>query len=680
MFRYFLLISLGATAVILLVAGFAARLVLRDYVLREAQADAVRTSVAIHEFTMRHGFVRTDRDGKKVLTVPEEKLVTLDQGLRTLVVPFDILKLRLYDTEMRIIYCTDGEVAGKDSSRDAGLAAALAGTPVSRYFTGERAADIAAEAGQRATVVKTYVPVRGLERGIVIGALEIDKDVTEDLATARKAVIRGGLVLLAVVCAAFGALSLLMYRAGRAIDSSDAVLRESEEKYRQLFSASDAIVIFDGMTGKVVDANDAAIDLYGYTRDELLKLSLEDLCSGAESSQWANLFAGGGLKKAQVSCHRKKGGKTFPAEITAGGFMMRNRRLFFCLITDITERKRAEDEIQSLARFPDENPHPVLRVSGGGVVLYANEASSPLLEAWHSGHGQLLPTTWHRFVRDALDSKSVCRTEVKCDGLIFSLTFAPVAEANYVNVHALDITDRKRAEEALARHATELAALNKELEAFAHSVSHGLRAPLRSMQSFSQLLLEDCRDKLDEQGKDYLRRICSAGRQMEELIDDLLNLSRATRGEMKREVVDMTALARGIAEELRRAQPQRNVDCVIHDGLIAHADKGLMSIALEHLLDNAWKFTSKCPEARIECGAMEIDGKRTYFIRDDGAGFDSAYAHRLFEAFQRLHAATDFPGTGIGLATVQHIVRRHGGRIWAEGAVDRGATFFFTLE
>lgn len=239
--------------------------------------------------------------------------------------------------------------------------------------------------------------------------------------------------------------------------------------------------------------------------------------------------------------------------------------------------------------------------------------------------------------------------------------------------------DAAELEERVAERTFELVAVNKELEAFAYSVSHDLRAPLRGIDGFSQALLEDYADRLDAEGQDYLRRVQAASQRMGGLIDDLLNLSRVTRGEMHRETVDLSGLAQMITSEIQQREPERQVEFVIADGLVARGDARLLQVVLENLLGNAWKFTAKHPRARIEFGVTRHNEKREYFVRDDGVGFDIAYADKLFGAFQRLHSATEFEGTGIGLATVQRIIRRHGGRVWAEGAVEEGATFYFTL-
>lgn len=251
----------------------------------------------------------------------------------------------------------------------------------------------------------------------------------------------------------------------------------------------------------------------------------------------------------------------------------------------------------------------------------------------------------------------------------------------------VEVQERQQAEQAvrtinqgLQRAIIELQAMNKELEAFSYSVSHDLRAPLRSIDGFSQALLEDYYEHLDLTGQDYLRRIRAATQRMGHLIDDLLNLSRVMRSDMYLESVDLSILAQDICTELQQSQPERQVDFVIQTGLISQGDHRLLQVLLANLLHNAWKFTSKHTHARIEFGTLSTENSiPVYFVRDDGAGFDMAYANKLFKPFQRLHSTIEFSGNGIGLATVQRIVHRHGGRVWAEAAVDQGATFYFTL-
>ena len=242
-----------------------------------------------------------------------------------------------------------------------------------------------------------------------------------------------------------------------------------------------------------------------------------------------------------------------------------------------------------------------------------------------------------------------------------------------------EVTVRKRAEEKVQKANTELTAVNDELETFSYSVSHDLRAPLRGIDGFSQALLEDYSDNLDDEGKDYLNRVRKATQRMGVLIDDLLTLSRITRSEMKQETVDLSAIARAVAAELQETQTERHIEFVITEGLTANGDARLLQVVLENLLGNAWKFTSKHARAKIEFDAVQHNGKLAYFVRDDGVGFDMAHADKLFGAFQRLHSDIEFSGTGIGLATMQRIIRRHGGEVWAEGEIEQGATFYFTL-
>jgi signal transduction histidine kinase len=225
----------------------------------------------------------------------------------------------------------------------------------------------------------------------------------------------------------------------------------------------------------------------------------------------------------------------------------------------------------------------------------------------------------------------------------------------------------------------ELAALNREIEAFSYSVSHDLRAPLRSMNGFSLALLEDYEGKLDDQGRDYLHRIRAASERMGRLIDELLGLSRVTRYELAVRAVDLSAIAREIAASLAQQQPDRSVRWEIEDDIVVQADKSLAQIAMQNLLENSWKFTGKTADAVIRVGRTEHEGQPVCFVSDNGVGFDMTYADRLFGAFQRLHHESDFTGTGIGLAIVHRIIRRHEGLIWAQAKPGQGATFYFTF-
>jgi signal transduction histidine kinase len=255
------------------------------------------------------------------------------------------------------------------------------------------------------------------------------------------------------------------------------------------------------------------------------------------------------------------------------------------------------------------------------------------------------------------------------------LTFNAQRGTRLAETTAQNIVLEQRVRERTAA----LEATNRELESFTYSASHDLRAPLRSIDGFINVLEEDYADRLDEDGRDALRRVSAAAKRMDVLIDDLLQLSRLTRAELNAETVDLSKIARGIAAELKARDPARDVVFEIPPKLEVRGDLRLLTVALDNLLGNAWKFTGKNPQARIELGTMAKDGLTVYFVRDDGAGFDMANATNLFTPFHRLHSVSEFPGTGIGLATVRRIVQRHGGRAWGEGETGKGATFYFTL-
>ena len=269
-------------------------------------------------------------------------------------------------------------------------------------------------------------------------------------------------------------------------------------------------------------------------------------------------------------------------------------------------------------------------------------------------------------------------------GVIFSLLVV-------IYILVLNIHRRKRAEAAIremnneleervAERTRELAVANQELEAFSYSVSHDLRAPLRSIDGFSQILTEDYETALDATGKDYLKRIRAASEKMAALIDDILRLSRVSRSEIDKQPVDLSALAKDVVAELLEAQPERKVVFDLMPGMSCVADRQLLRIALVNLFGNALKYSAPREETRLRFEAVVEDNKPVYCIRDNGVGFDMAYADKLFGAFQRLHSSQEFAGSGIGLAIVDRIIRKHGGRIWAESAPEQGAAFFFTLQ
>lgn len=272
------------------------------------------------------------------------------------------------------------------------------------------------------------------------------------------------------------------------------------------------------------------------------------------------------------------------------------------------------------------------------------------------------------------------------DGRTVRINHLALSDGGYVATHedvseVIEARSARALADARATLVAELERKNKELEAFSYTVSHDLRTPLRAIDGFSCAILDDYSDRLDEMGQNHLKRIRQAAQRMGELIDDILQLSRVTRTEMSLCRVDLSSMARDIVDVLQRQNSDHDVDVVIGEGLVAEADRGMIRIVLENLLGNAWKFTRDVPHPLVEFGAKcaKLGDEAAYFVRDNGAGFDMACVDKLFRPFQRLHPEKDFPGTGIGLATIHRVIDRHGGRVWAEGAVGEGASFHFTL-
>ena len=406
----------------------------------------------------------------------------------------------------------------------------------------------------------------------------------------------------------------------------------------------------------------------------------------------------------------RKDQSEFPVEISLSPIETDDGRLVSSAIRDITDRKRAEDKVAELnGRFRsllETAPDAMVLVGEDGSIVLVNAQTEKL---FGYARAELLGNTVEMLVPPRFRGKHPQqRSQYFADPKVrpmgaglelyglrkdqsefpVEISLSPIEtdDGRLVSSAIRDITERKRAEdkvrelhESEQRHSAQVEAANKELEAFSYSVSHDLRAPLRSIDGFSMALIEDYAGVLDADAKRLLDRIRAATQRMARLIDDLLNLARVTRSEMRYEVVNLSAMAKAVLAELQSGDPQRHVECVVGESVIGHGDSRLLRVVLENLLGNAWKFTMNKPQARIELGVSRQDGAPVYFVRDDGPGFDMTYVDKLFGTFQRLHAASEFPGTGIGLASVRRIIQRHGGRTWAEGAVGKGATFSFTL-
>lgn len=548
--------------------------------------------------------------------------------------------------------------------------------------------------------------------------------------------------------------------------TNQARLRQSEDDFRRLFERNPLpIYIYDLETLRFLEVNQAAVERYGYSRDEFLRMRITDIRPPEEVPRLIE-YINQSLSTVELPGkwrHQRRDGTLMDVNLVLIQLEFGGRRAAQVIVEDITEKLALERQQQQLTielqrrvqelttiyqvsqrlqrlRKPELLAQDVLEVlketlgSEHCAVLLIDETGSRLfpfvfnlhgpvadapeneryreafsieegLTGWVARHGESL-----RIADVSLDARyRQIRADIRselCVPLRSGERIIGVVDVESAKLDAWSADDQRlletiaaqigialenaelyaqaqqhaaELEHRVAERTAELRQSNAELEAFAWSVSHDLRAPLRAMEGFSQALLEEYLPQLDAAGQGYLRRVIAASHRMAELIDDLLYLSRITRHTIQRQRVNLSLLAREIIDDLRRAQPQRTVEFVMADDLVVEGDERLLRVALENLLGNAWKFTAGRDPARIEFGRKEDSGNPVYFIRDNGVGFEMAFADKLFIPFQRLHSTHEFSGTGIGLAIVERIIHRHVGRLWAEGRVGEGATFYFTL-
>jgi PAS domain S-box-containing protein len=528
-------------------------------------------------------------------------------------------------------------------------------------------------------------------------------DVTEVGKPFRKAAYAA--IALAIFCIICG--SLLFIRVTNPLLQS---ILKNEEKFRSLFNASASTITISDLTGRFLEVNDTACKNLEYEREDLLNLSIGDITSPGFEDKVDEIFN----RLPELDClsyeseYIAKSGRLIAVQVNAKAIEYNNAKAILSIAVDISERRRIEREKAKLLDVIEKSLNEIYIFDALALkFVYANQGALKNIGYTMDEMSAMTPldikpeftlNLFNEIIYPLLGKEKerqiFATVHRRKDGStypveIFLQLIESGAERLFLAV-VNDITERKAAERKIRElneqleqrvrdRTAQLESANKELEAFAYSVSHDLRAPLRGIDGWSLALFEDYQEQLDERARQYIERVRAETQRMGHLIDDLLQLSRVTRTDMKMAEVNLSELAETVVERLRKENPGRHLEINIHPDLNVRGDSHLLEIVLTNLFNNAFKFTGKQPMARIEFGKTEIDGKPVCFIRDNGVGFDMAYSKNLFGAFQRMHKMSEFPGTGVGLATVQRIIHRHAGRIWADAKVDQGATFYFTI-
>jgi PAS domain S-box-containing protein len=482
----------------------------------------------------------------------------------------------------------------------------------------------------------------------------------------------------------------LIKRAGRwqTIESTrDRELRQAliktEERYRTLFNGLNEGVAFhqiilddrgEPVDYRFLDVNPAFKKLTGLSAEQTVGKTVKEVLPGIEDS-WIKRYGKVALTGEDSVFENYTAPLNKWYEVYA---YSPEKGYFVTLFMDVTARKKAQEAMESLASFPAENPNPVMRINGDGTVAFANQGSDLILRCWQCRVGLPLPAPYSEYVREALASGNMRREELEVDGHVFALTFAPVAQKGYVNIYGRDVTERRRAEDALRLKSEELTRSNEELEQFAYVASHDLQEPLRMISSYVQLLASRYKGKLDKDADDFIFYATDGAARMQRLINDLLAYSRVGRPGREFAPVNLeSALARALGN-LSVMVRDAGV-AITHDPLpVAYGDGGQLTQVFQNLIDNAVKFRGdSTPQIHL---SAEIRGHECICsVRDNGIGIAPEYIGRLFMLFQRLHTRREYSGTGIGLAICKRIVEGHGGRIWVESGPGAGSTFYFSL-